>query len=283
MSEKELRINIRYIGGEADNHKLDLYNASTSLLGISKALAITTQAVISKGKDVRVKGANIPNVQFYLHPPKKGSFIEVISVIFEDPAVQALGTSVIIPAFWDMLEYSWKIATGKDVSTPKTKTVQRIINQNELIGDELKAVLEAPLQQVHRPIDSSDLKIQIVRPRSGKILVLDNDTKNYVYSKNDGGLRDNILGNVTKYNIITGYGRFYMDELKKTIPFNIDKNEISVEQESLLRLSLYRASVYGGAGKILLRAQVINDNIKHIKRLIVKGTYTDDKANSKVV
>ncbi|MEP0265398.1 hypothetical protein [Dokdonia sp.] len=281
MNEKEARINIRYIGGEADGHRLDLYNASTSLLGISKALAITTQAVITRGNDIRVKGANIPDVKFYLHPPKKGSFIEVVSVVFGDPAVQALGTSVVISAFWDMLEYSWKIATGKD-AIPKTRTVQRIVKGNELITDELKAVLETPLQQIHRPIDNSDLKIQIIRPRSGKILVLDNDTKNYVYSKNDGGLREDILGNVTKYNIITGYGRFYMDDEKKTLPFNIDKNEISVEQEELLKWSLYKASVYGGEGKIFLKAQVINDNIGNIKRFIVKGTYTDDKDNSQV-
>ncbi|MHA7944613.1 DUF7946 domain-containing protein [Formosa sp. 3Alg 14/1] len=275
MNEKEIRINIRYIGGEADEHKLDLYNASTSLLGISKALAISTQAVISQGNDIRVKGAKIPDVQFFLHPPKKGSFIEVISILFEDTAVQALGTSVVVASFWDMLEYSWKIATGQD-AIPKTKTVERIIKKNELINDELKAVLEAPLQQVHRPIDDTDLKIQIIRPRTGKVLVLDSSTKNYVYSKNDGGLKENVLGNVTKYNIITGYGRFYSDELEKTVPFNIDKIEMSVEEESLLRWSLYKASVRGGEGKIYLKVQVINDNTKNVKRYIVKGTHTDE-------
>lgn len=281
MIEKQARINIRYIGGEADNHRLDLYDASTSLLGISKALAITTQAVITRGKDIRVKGANIPDVKFYLHPPKKGSFIEVISVAFQDPAVQALGTSVIVTAFWDMLEYSWKIATGKD-AIPKTNTVKRIIKENELIKDELKVVLEAPLQQIHRPIDNSGSKIQIIKPRGGKVLVLDKDTKNYVYSKNDGGLRDDILGNVTKYNIITGYGRFYMDDEKKTFPFNIDKNEIRVEQEEILKWSLYKASVHGGEGKIFLKAQIINDNIGNIKRFFVKGARTDDKDNAQV-
>jgi len=281
MQEKEVRINIRYIGGEADEHKLDLYNASTSLLGISKALAISTQAVISQGNDIRIKAAKIPDVQFFLHPPKKGSFVEVISIIFEDTAVQALGTSVVVAAFWDMLEYSWKIATGQDAQ-PKTKTVQRIIKENELITDELKAVLEAPLQQIHRPIDDSELKIQIIRPRTGKVLVLDQSTKNYVYSKNDGGVKKDVLGNVTKYNIITGFGRFYSDELEKTVPFNIDKNQISVEQEDLLKWSLYKASVRGGEGKILLEVQVINDNTRSVKRYIVKGTRQDDKNNTQV-
>jgi hypothetical protein len=280
MNEKEIRINIRYIGGEADEHKLDLYNASTSLLGISKALAISTQAVISEGADIRMKGAKIPDVQFFLHPPKKGSFVEVISILFENTAVQALGTSVVVASFWDMLEYSWKIATGQD-ATPKTNTVKRIIKNNELIVDELKAVLETPLQQIHRPVDK-DLRIQIIRPRKGKIIDLNLSTKGYVYSTNDGGIKENILGNVTKYNIITGYGRFYSDEHEKTIPFNIDKNEISVEQENLLKWSLFKASVRGGEGKILLKVQVINNNTGNVKRFFVKGAHSDDDNHKKV-
>lgn len=282
MIDREVKLIIRYVGGEAESNKLDLYNASTSMLGLAKALNITTQALITKGKDIRSKGAKIPDVKLFLHPPKKGSFIETVSVIFEQPAVQAIGGSILTGVFWDMLEYTWKIATGKDTS-PKTPTVKKMEKENELLSDEISTVLEYPFREVHRAINSSDMEIEIRRPRTGKIVTLNQATKSYVFSTSSGGTRDDILGNVTKYNIITGYGRFYSDEHERTIPFNIDKNEISVVQEELLKWSLYRASD-NGDGKIYLEAEIINDKNDNVKRYIVKGaSESNDKNNSQVV
>ena len=269
MSDKEIKFDIRYTGGSASNNKLDLYDASNSILGFSRALAITSHALITGG-DLRVRGSSVPNVKTYLHPPKKGSFIETVSIVFQEPAVIALGTSVVVSAFWAMLEYSWKIATGQE-HTPTNHTVNKIIRDNDLLDVELINFLETPLQQIHRPILAhNDMKIQINRPRKGKIIEFDFLTKEYVHSSVNAGIQEDIKGNVTKYNILTGYGRVFVDELEKTIPFNIDKSKLSVNEEEIIKWSLYKASNLNySAGKILFSAEIIKDKQDKIKRYTI--------------
>lgn len=282
--EKEIKFDIRYIGGDANDNKLSLYDASTSILGFAKAIAISAHTLVTKG-DVRVKGANIPNVKTYLHPPKKGSFVETVSIVFQDPAIQAIGISVIGSAFWAMLEYSWKIATGQDAET-NNHTVKKILKENELLDVELSDVLENPIQQIHRPIlPGGEMKIQINRPRVGKVIEFDFLTKEYVCSTKDAGIRDDISGNVTKYNIITGYGRLYVDELEKTIPFNIDKSSMSVIDEGIIKGSLFKASNEDyNAGKIIVTARVINDKQDQVRRYTILGAKNiEDEDNEEVI
>ena len=269
--EKEIKFDIRYIGGDADQNKLSLYDASTSILGFAKAIAISANTLVTKGK-VRIKGGNVPNVKTYLYPSKKGSFIEIVSIVFQEPAVKAIGVSLITSAFWAMLEYSWKIATGQEASS-ENDTVNKIFNDNELLDLELSAALENPIQQVHRPIlHSSDMKIQIHRPRVGKIIEFDFTTKEYVCSTMDAGIREDIVGNVTKYNIISGYGRLYVDELEKTLPFNIDRSLISIVEEGIIKGSLFKSSNEDyNAGKILVTARIINDKQNQVRRYTVLG------------
>ena len=103
---QEVKIDIRYSGGSADDHKIDLYDAGASITGIARAIAITTHALVSGG-EVRTNAGSVPNVKTYLHPSKKGSLIESISIIFEDPAVAALGVSTISASLWAMIKYTW--------------------------------------------------------------------------------------------------------------------------------------------------------------------------------
>lgn len=285
MQEKEIRFDIRYVGGDARTNKLDLYDASISMLGFAKALSISTHALVTKG-DIRVTGSSVPNVKIYLHPAKKGSFIETVSIIFEDPAVNAIGISLISSAFWAMLEYSMKIASGQN-NTPTNKVVKNIINEKDAFDVELSHSLENPLQQIHRPIKkSNDVKIQIKRPKKGQIIEFDFNTKRYVSAKKDLGVQKGIICNITKYNILTGFGRLYVDDLDKTIPFRINKNELRASEENILTWSLFEASNKSFAdGKISIEANVIVDNQKNVRQYVIVGSkmIKNDDNNSEVI
>jgi hypothetical protein len=271
MKEKEIKFDIRYVGGDANENRLNLYDASTSILGFSRAIAIISNTLATKG-EVRFKGSTIPNVEMYLHPSKKGSLIETVSVVFKEPAIQAIGIGGLVSAFWAMLEYSWKIATDQEVTTDN-RIVKKIIADNETIDLQLIDALESPFQQVHRPIaKGSDMKIQINRPRVGKVIELNYDTKEYVSSIIEKGITNDIQVNVTKYNINTGYGRLYADDLKMTIPFNIDKSILSILEEETLKWSLFKSSkINYSAGKILISASIINTKQNKTKRYIIVG------------
>jgi hypothetical protein len=75
----------------------------------------------------------------------------------------------------------------------------------------------------------------------GKVIELNYDTKEYVSSIIEKGITNDIQVNVTKYNINTGYGRLYADDLKMTIPFNIDKSILSILEEETLKWSLFNS------------------------------------------
>jgi hypothetical protein len=277
----EIKFVIRYTGGNAENHRLDLYDAATSIHGLAKALAITTHALVSKG-EIRRKGGSIPDVDFYLHPPQKGSFVEIVTIAFENPAVRVIGASVLTAVFWDMLNYTWKTASGK-TAVPTSRIPKKILEENETFPQEIADVLEKSLQQIHRPIlHDPAIKIEIKRPRKGVVIEFNQETLNHVYLEDEAATLENISGNVTKYNILSGYGRFYDDISAKTIPFHLDNN-ILPQHKNVLASSLSDASSHVNGGKILLTAKVVNDRTGNVKRYIIENARKDDRAELQAV
>ncbi|OOG62651.1 hypothetical protein [Flavobacterium sp. A45] len=270
----EVKFTIRYTGGTADESILDLYDAASSMQGLAKALAITTHALATKG-EIRSKGDSIPNVKFYLHPPKQGSFIELVTIVFEDPVAKVIGTSVVVAAFWDMIDFTWRQATGRQ-KDPEEKIARKIVEENELFPQEMSRVLEIPLQQLHRPIlHDRNIEIEIKRPRVGTVLKFSSATLDYVMSQNDPELVENINGNVTKYNILSGYGRFYDDNAQRTIPFNISPT-LEMEEQEILTWSLHHSTADNQNGKIIIDAQVVKDRLGNIKRYIIQHAEKND-------
>lgn len=264
----EVKFTIRYTGGTADESILDLYDAASSMQGLAKALAITTHALTSEG-EIRSKGDSIPNVKFFLHPPKQGSFIELVTIVFEDPVIRVIGASVVATAFWDMIDFTWRQATGRN-KEPEERIAKKIVRENELFPQEISRVLEIPLQQLHRPIlHDRNIEIEIKRPRIGTVLKFNASTLDYVMSQNDPQLVEDIHGNVTKYNIITGYGRFYDDVSQRTIPFHISPNLTTTQQETLT-WSLHHSTTDNRNGKIIIDCQVIRDRLDNIKRYVIE-------------
>lgn len=265
----ELKFILRYTGGKADENTLDLYDAATSMQGLAKALAITSYALINDGK-VRKRGDSIPNVDFYLEPSKKGSFIEIITIVFQQPAVQVLGSSVLAAAFWDFINFTWKEATGRE-SAPKEFKTRRLLEQNETLSEEISHVLEIPLQQLHKPIQRDrNIEIEIKRPRSNTpILKFNRETLDYVMSEGEPEEVENIIGNVTKYNILSGIGRFYDDRLGKTVSFH-SSSELDEDGKNTLSWSLHHSN-QNRTGKISITADAIKSNSGHLKRYIIRN------------
>lgn len=265
----ELKFILRYTGGKAEENVLDLYDAATSMQGLAKALAITSYALVNDGK-VRKRGDSIPNVDFYLEPSKKGSFIEIITIVFQQPAVQVLGSSVLAAAFWDFISFTWKEATGREAE-PKEYKTKRLLEQNETLSEEISHVLEIPLQQLHKPIQKDrNIEIEIKRPRSTTpILKFNRETLDYVMSEGEPEEVENIIGNVTKYNILSGIGRFYDDRLGKTISFH-SSSELDEEGKNTLSWSLHHSN-QTRTGKISITADAIKSNSGHLKRYIIRN------------
>lgn len=265
---KELNFKISYRGASADDGLLDIYDAGVSTLGLARALSVTTHAFLNEGH-VRKRAERVVGAKVYLHPPKKGSFEELVTIIFTEPAVQVIGATVITAAFWDFLKWSWSEALGER-HDPETSFVKRLDDRVEPLIGAIGVALESPLAALHRPIQNAvDMEISISRPRVGEVFTLDHTTMAYVNVRDESELEDGIVGNVTKYNIISGYGRVFIDDLDRTVPFDLDDDVSPKEKEFLTKSSHDRNR--GLDGKISLRASKILTAKGELKRFKVYG------------
>lgn len=244
---KEIEFKVTYDGGIASDGLLDIYDAGVSIRGIARSLAITTHAFIHEG-EVRRRAEGVRGAKIYISPPRHGSFEELVKIVFSQDAATAIGYSILAAAFWDFLKWTWSAAVGKS-SIIKTPYVNRIARNRELALGEITTVLESSMAEMHRPIESdNDVTIDIIRPRVGSVVNFNVETLQYVTTKNESGIVENVLGNVTKYNILSGFGRFYDDTEERTIAFDIDQ-EIGADEKRLLTWSMDQRS-QGREGKL---------------------------------
>lgn len=135
----------------------------------------------------------------------------------------------------------------------------------------MEEALEIPLEQAHRPIKKNlEMVIALKRQRVGEVIRLDAETLQNVSLQTESQVTENIKGNVTRYNILSGYGRFYDDSLGKTVSLKVE-DDVSSAQKQLLTWSLHFAQETEGAGKILIDAKRILTAKGIIKRYIVSN------------
>jgi hypothetical protein len=260
---KQIEIKIRYEGGIADDGVLELYDAGTSISGFARAFAITSHAFLNDGA-VRKRAEGAEGAKLYIGSSKHGSFLEVITVVITSEAAKAIGLSIVAAAFWDFVKWSWSKTIGKDTE-PETPYVRRLVDQNPELADELAAVLESAMQMAHRPIQQDrHIEIAVQRPKVGTILTLDSETLLYVSTRGESELIENLIGNVTRYNILSGFGRFYDDVQECTIPFDLD-DAVSALEKRLLTWSMDQR-IQGHDGKIALDVKAITNAKGNIKR-----------------
>lgn len=266
----DTNLRLIYQGGIAENNMLDLYDASKSYYGLARALAHTTHALVHEGA-IRHRGTNVDCAQFYVLPSRRGSFEEVVQVAFNQIAIDQLGVSVLIPAFWDFLSWGWHATIGQNIN-PRTPFVSRLIEENPGLDSEVSTLLEPSIIDVHRPIQQDpNIRLVIQRPRVGPIIEFNSDSLNYVSQSIDGEFERNVIGNITKHNILGIHGRAYLDNLGRTIAFVLQPS-VSQEEKRLLTWSMDQYEL-GFPGKLSLdlRYQLsANNQIKRVHIFAVR-------------
>lgn len=253
----ELRLKFRYEHGAADTGRLEIYDAAVALRGIARATSIITHAYLNG--EIRTHGEAAKGAKIYIDTPKKGSFLYEATIW----TAGALSSGV----FYDFVKYAVTDAVGKANSADGYyKALDARIEPT--IG-ELPAVLESALDEVHRPI-RQDMKITlaVARPRGEELAALDSDTLLYLQPSTVPAPHA-ISGNVTKYNSLTGWGKFFDLIERRTVSFNIDLNS-SERQRSLITWSLHENNMKR-EGLLYLRANAVITPTSRIKRYIVHG------------
>lgn len=267
-SETTVKINLRFEGGTADEHKLDLYDAGKSIKGFSKALHIICTSLLNDG-EIRYKYTETKGIKFYLVSARQGSFLETVSIVLDNDIVKNIGLTVIGTAIHDMIKYTLKGSVGQTFK-PETRIVNEIANENPDFLEEISQALETPMREIQTPIRSNkNVVIKIEKPRGELIAKLDNETLDYVLNDPSPQFETNIIGNVTRFNALTlNGGRFYSDIENRIVSFTYEKGLDSI-QKGLLSTSLDRYT-NGLSCKIAIDAYVVKNKLGKVKKYKVE-------------
>lgn len=260
-------------GNQADEGELDLVDAAAVLEGFAVSLNIVGHAFVHDNA-VRNRVPIRNDFATSFTAAKKGCFELQMDISFGETAIAHHGSSVIIARFWDYLSLSMAVAVGVNYE-PLTPWGVNLNAEEPFIFDDIASNIEAHLLEVHRPIWSKSAQtVKLVRPKVGEKLVLNRDTLDYISVSDVSPDLEYLVGNVTKYNILTGRGRAYFKKYGRTVPFFI-KDILGAGHQSHLQAteSMREAAVAGlrEGGQRLFGIYAVTGSRDQVKRVTVEG------------
>ena len=251
----EIKLKFHYENGAADSGRLEIYDAALALRGIARATSIATHAYLNG--EVRTRAEAAIGAKIYIETPKRGSF--VYEAVIYTAGVVTSGL------FYDFIKYQFNESVGKIFEPEElSKSLEKKI---EPTMGELPAVLESPLEEIHRPIrQDKKIVLAVTRPRGEVLAEFNKNTLEYLQPDIVPAPHE-ISGNVTKYNSLTGWGKFFDLIERRTVSFNISL-ESSERERSLVTWSLHENNM-GRTGLLYLSANAVVTPTGSIKRYIV--------------
>ncbi|PJJ20743.1 hypothetical protein CLU90_4004 [Janthinobacterium sp. 67] len=266
VAEKDISALIRIEGGIADEGKIDIYDAAGFINGLARSINIVTHA-FANDEHIRKQAQAAHGSHSFLHSSIKGCFEERIDVVFDAKTVVKIGHSVIANNFWDYLTWCWAIAAGQEYD-PTTSFVKKIKQKDEDFVFEMGDALETAMQGLHKSIARDrSMVMYLSRPRVGDVLKLDATSLDYVTTREEQVETGYILGNVTRYSVISDLGRLYSDNDNRIISFRFADSEES--RLKGLAIDSMRSKVDGEAGKLHFKVSKVVSAQGVVKRYIV--------------
>jgi len=251
----EIRLKFRYENGTADDNRLDLYDGAKSLEGIARALNITIHALVNG--EVRTRADAAAGAELYIRAPQSGSFIFEASIF--------IGGAITSGIAYDFIKYAFNEAVGLHEDEPRRRPLQQRIEPT--IG-ELPAVLETALMDVHRPLlQEPEMRLFITRPRGEVLATFNQDTGLYLQPQSII-LPEPVIGNVTRYNTISRWGKLYDRSERRIISFLLNP-DLTDRERSLITWSLHENNL-GRDGRLYFKATaVVSPNQQRTKRYLI--------------
>lgn len=252
----DLKLEFVFEHGPADENQLDLYDGALSLEGMARAIAIATHAFING--EIRTHGEKARGARLYLLPPRPGTFVFSVGIWMAESVAGGL--------FYDFIKRSFQEAVGLAASDDEAVTPlqQRI---EPTIG-ELPAVLESPLRQLHRTIRKHpEMSVTVIDPRGALLAIFDTNTAAALEPR-IVELSEPVLGNVTRYNALSRWGKFYDRSQRRVISFLLGET-VSERERSLITWSLHERNL-NREGTLSLHASASVTPSGYIKRYDVR-------------
>lgn len=265
---------IIFRGGEADDHRIDLYTGAEALAGFGRVGNLIAHYAATN--TVRFRAPYSDLIGFNLESSEEGSFKAVIGEVarLADDARNAAAIRKTGALFRRVVQR----AIGQAEEGPLA------VGQEEIPAGDIDALAEAAspaLERAHRWINQNGKTIT-VDPSGARPIALNDDTREYLEAEEIDDRRDVQDVSVAALNVNSRYGRVYFADLGRTVPFYVPGD---AEGRTMVMLSRYlvryaerrrRGENYPTNVRIEFR------RVKHLdgrlKRVIVYDCYPLDDA-----
>ena len=228
MAEEPIGVPLTIVfeGSEPEDHDLNFYDGAASLFGFAKTLQLTTH-YLKNGK-VAFQAPSAKGVRLVMFPSKPGSYIQPIEIILNDRVIalpnsiarQGAATRRVNRAeVIDFTNFMIQRTVGRLSAAPQTTLVQEYSDTVAPDLDALSEAIDGPLKEAHRAIATRTIREISLRRRSENFLILNTASYEYLEFTKISPSVSTKYGSVAAYNVNSRRGRFYEQELGRTVPF----------------------------------------------------------------
>lgn len=218
----EFEITTRFQEGDATRHRVPAYEGTQSLQGVSRGLVLVSHYVSTGAVRHRAPFSGL--IKHYLTPLRQGSLDAIISVVVSNPELLAIGVSgsIIGNLLTDAVRTVFRRVIGHEAH-PNDDSLRNTIEERPGDFEALVDATEPSIRQAHTVIGQGAENIVIVKGQNN-VVNFNSDSKRYVESSTLSDIEEEQDVSIGSLNVNSGYGRAYLSDIGKTVPFVISSS-----------------------------------------------------------
>lgn len=271
MQPRELVFELRYVGWEAERHRLNIYDAGKAIEGMSRTLALCTHYFVNG--DIITQATALSGAEIFLTAPEAGSikFRSIIRLL-RSPWAATIAVGLVTNAIYDVTKAVVQTSVGQNIAITDAHAKQ-IIKHDISAIDTIADRVTNDLANIHRPLNSSAELIYFGGQSSQ--ITLNEDTYEYVKTTRISEGVYEFVGRVAAYNANSQKGRIYIPEINRVIPFEPDEYFSPGQSQELADSLAHYVRAQGRSGNkmgyVTIYAKKMETGSGLLRRLIVVG------------
>lgn len=287
-NNKIIEFSLSFEGNDSEDHQIDLYDVSQALVGFQRTIALTTNLMMNG--DLITQAPSLKNAIILAQPPEEGSWKICATVltsayfILTAPKETVLGNLV-----YSAYDYIIKENLGFHPKLDDSLVVQyenyhfqsdkKIVPLNKARLESLAEKCQYSVKEMHRPIYGKQTALTAkincswkknIQPIS---TVLDMQTYNRLIGLKESSELEVFAGRISSYDANTQKGRIFLPEILRTIPFELQRNVLTIgEREHIIdSLKTYQRSmdIKSNIGFIKFQGYRITNQQNDLKKIFV--------------
>ncbi len=216
----ELELVAKFTGEDADQHRLPAYEGAQSLQGIARGLVLISHYVATG--TIRKRYPYSPDIRVFMTPPRRGS-METLYELVSVPGLLTLGGALVLSVtgnlLTDFVKRVFSRTVGEDASS-EDDADQAIEDARPGDVDALVDAVEPAIRMAHTSINAGAGNIVLISGHNN-VVNFTPRTKRYVEDSIRSDHLERLDVSVGSFNANSKYGRVFVHDLGKTVPFVI--------------------------------------------------------------